>query len=76
MIVDDVYTSCYASFDHDWAHAFLAPLRWWPSLFGTGNEADGMPTFVYLVKQFGRWVLPEGLQDKPHWATGVTDLLS
>ena len=43
IVVDGVLASCYASFDHDWAHALTTPLRWLPGLFETRDrrEDDG-----------------------------------
>jgi hypothetical protein len=34
IVVDDTVASCYASFDHDLAHAFMAPVRFASSLYG------------------------------------------
>ena len=43
IVVDGVLASCYASFDHDWAHLLTTPVRWFPWLFEdeTNREADG-----------------------------------
>lgn len=40
IVVDGVLASCYASFDHDWAHTLTAPLRWAPALFEDENSRD------------------------------------
>ena len=43
IVVDGVLASCYASFDHDWAHLLTTPFRWLPWLFESeaDREADG-----------------------------------
>ena len=43
IVVDGVLASCYASFDHDWAHLLTTPIRWFPGLFedAADREADG-----------------------------------
>ena len=40
IVVDGVLASCYASFDHDWAHALTAPIRWFPALFEAAEDRD------------------------------------
>ncbi|XP_043247312.1 tiggy-winkle hedgehog protein-like [Amphibalanus amphitrite] len=61
IVVDGVLASCYASFDHDWAHAFTAPLRWMPELFESHatRDDDGPRPVVETLKSFGRWLFPE-----------------
>ena len=58
-MVDGVLASCYASFDHDLAHALMAPLRWLPEvterIFGVDRDSAG---YVNIAKQLGRYILP------------------
>ena len=73
IIVDGVLASCYASFNHQLAHFFLAPLRWWPSLLSSIRTSDSMPAYVYAVKEIGHFVLPSEYQNR---APGMMSLFS
>ncbi|KAF0298165.1 Tiggy-winkle hedgehog protein [Amphibalanus amphitrite] len=61
IVVDGVLASCYASFDHDWAHLLTTPVRWFPWLFEgeEEREADGPRAAVEQLKELGRWLFPE-----------------
>jgi len=61
IVVDGVLASCYASFDHDWAHALTAPIRWFPALFEAAEDrdADGPRAAVEMLKEFGRWLFSD-----------------
>ena len=59
IVVDQILASCYASFDHDLAHMMMTPMQWNPEIiefiFGVNNKYSG---YVYIAKEFGRWLLP------------------
>ena len=57
LLVDNVLTSCYASFPHGISHAVMAPLRWFPQLAELTPE-DGVHPYVDLLKKIGRALLP------------------
>ncbi|XP_037086957.1 desert hedgehog protein-like [Pollicipes pollicipes] len=61
IVVNGVLASCYASFDHDWAHALTTPLRWLPALFEdhSTRDAEGPRAAVESLKQFGQWLFPQ-----------------
>ena len=65
IVVDGVLASCYASFHHDLAHIAMTPIRWFPGIiewiFGENN---GTPTYVDIVGDLGRLLLPFGLQNE------------
>ena len=71
IIVDGIYASCYASFNHWLANFFMAPLRLWPSLFGSAHVDDEMPAYAYAIKEIGHFVLPSVYQDRTHWAEAL-----
>ena len=58
IVVDGVLASCYASFDHNFAHLAMIPMQWYPEftewIFGVNN---GSPEYVNIVKGFGRLLL-------------------
>ena len=62
IVVGGVLASCYASFDHDFAHFAMIPVQWYPEMtvwiFGENN---GAPDYVDIAKGFGRWVVPSAL---------------
>ena len=65
ILVDGVLASCYASFDHHLAHIAMTPIRWFPGvmewIFGWDN---GSPSYVNIIKDFGKWIIPHGIQHK------------
>ncbi len=65
IVVDEILASCYDSFDHDLAHIALTPIRWYPDLIEWifGHE-NGSPTYVNILRNLGRWILPPGLHNK------------
>ena len=62
IVVDRVLASCYASFNHDLAHIAMKPIQWYPDIvewvFGMHNKH---PSYVSIVKEFGKWVMPDKL---------------
>ena len=59
IMVNGVLASCYPSADHDLAHFAMIPIQWFPSttewIFG---EENGFQSYVTIIEEFGRWVLP------------------
>ena len=60
IIVDDILASCYASANHELAHFAMTPIIWFPEtlkwIFGEGN---GFSTYVKILEEFGKLMLPE-----------------
>ena len=60
IIVDSILASCYPSTNHDLVHFAMTPAIWFPEtikwIFGEGNR---FPTYVKIVEEFGKWMLPE-----------------
>ena len=60
IVVDGILASCYASFDHDFAHLAMTPMKWFPSLmeliFGENNGIQG---YLNMAKILGRYVMPD-----------------
>ena len=58
IVVDGVLASCYASFDHDLAHIWMTPLRWFPKMaswiFGEETELQMSNS---IAKQLGEWLI-------------------
>ena len=58
-MVDEVLASCYAAFDHDFAHLAMIPMQRFSEamewMFGNNN---GYSVFVSTVKELGILVLP------------------
>ena len=65
ILVDGVFASCYASFDHHLAHIAMTPIHWFPGvikwIFGW-DQSKGSPTYVNILKDFGKWLIPHGIQ--------------
>ena len=59
IVVDGILASCYASFDHDFAHIGMLPMQLFPTItewiFG---EDNGSPAYVNIIGDFGGWMLP------------------
>ena len=59
IVVDNILASCYASFDHNLAHAAMLPVRKFSVMtewiFGEENESS---VFVNILKGFSRKMLP------------------
>nr|APD15680.1 lophotrochozoan hedgehog-related [Acanthochitona crinita] len=64
LVVDGILASCYSSINHHVAHAFLTPVRWFPSLFHIPSDDHGMPTYVFFLKWLAHSILPSGYQGK------------
>ena len=66
LIVNKVAASCYATIDsHHIAHAVLAPMRWWYSLFGIStesNEVIGVPWFPKMLYEITTFLMPSIIQ--------------
>ncbi|KAK2148476.1 hypothetical protein LSH36_496g02069 [Paralvinella palmiformis] len=58
LLVDNVLTSCYASFPHGISHAAMAPFRWFPQ-FADLTPANGVHPYVDVMKKVGRFLLPD-----------------
>ena len=61
ILVDGVLTSCYGIVDNDIVQIVVKPIQWHPGVveFVFGDE-NGIPLFLSLAQDFGRWVLPQG----------------
>ena len=61
-MVNGILVSCYASSDHDMAHATMKPILWYPEImkliFGV---YDGSPIYVTAAKELGKWLLPNDI---------------
>ena len=61
IVVDGVLASCYAMVQHDIAHIWLTPLRWFPQMtnwiFGENNGFSG---YADVLRDLGSLVLPFG----------------
>jgi len=68
LLVDGVHASCYAGFNHDLAHFFVTPMRWFPWLFDASLYAEGTSPYITRIMEIGRWLIPEGFQTKPNYA--------
>jgi len=56
LFVDQLLSSCYASFPHDLAHAALYPARTWPRLLLEDEESleeNGTRGYVRIIKKLG-----------------------
>ena len=42
----------------------MSPLRWLPSILEPEAEAEGMRSYVRVLRTLGRWMLPEGIQNE------------
>ncbi|CAF4069593.1 unnamed protein product [Rotaria sp. Silwood1] len=66
IIVNNVAASCYATINsHYAAHAVLAPMRWWYSLFGIShksNEAIGIHWFPKMLYEITSFLIPSIIQ--------------
>ncbi|CAF4513790.1 unnamed protein product [Rotaria sp. Silwood1] len=66
IIVNNVAASCYATINsHYTAHAVLAPMRWWYSLFGIShisNEAIGIHWFPKMLYEITSILMPSLIQ--------------
>ena len=60
-MVDEVLTSCYASFDHDLANFVMVPMQWFPEIteriFG---DDTGYQIYSSIEGNFGKWIAPYG----------------
>ena len=61
ILVAGVLTSCYGIVDHDIVQIVVKPIQWYPGVveFVFGDE-NGIPLFLSLAQDFGRWVMPQG----------------
>merc|ERR1712165_159091 len=60
LFVDQLLSSCYASFPHDLAHAALYPARTWPRLFLEDDHSlqeDGTRGYVRIIKKLGDFLI-------------------
>lgn len=64
LVVDGILASCYSSIDHYIAHAFVSPIRWFPSMFRFDGEDYGMPGYVSFLKWLAHKVLPSAYQGR------------
>ena len=63
ILVDGILASCYASIHHDLAHIGMTPIQWFPwaveFIFGEiYDKSIGLPPYVNINEEVGRWVLP------------------
>jgi hypothetical protein len=62
LIVNNIAASCYATISsHHIAHAALAPMRWWYSLFGTVKESSeiiGIHWFPKILYEMTTFLMP------------------
>jgi hypothetical protein len=66
LIVNNIAASCYATINsHRVAHAVLAPMRWWYSLFGISKESHemlGVHWFPKMLYEMTTFLLPSIIQ--------------
>jgi len=65
LIVNNISTSCYASYPHDLAHMALLPARWWPHIFLDDEESqmkEGTRNYITNIKWLGRILSPSGFR--------------
>ena len=61
IVVDGVLTSCYADFDHDFAHLTMTPMQWFPEIIdGIFGDGTGFPAYVRIARELGIMMLPYG----------------
>lgn len=59
LIVNNISASCYATINsHHIAHAVLAPMRWWYSLFGVFNDVVGVHWFPKMLYEMTASLIP------------------
>ena len=86
IMVNEVLASCYAhSPDHDLAHFWMTPLRWFPDImqwiFGEDIE---FPVYVKIIYDLGNCMMPQSstfwekhflvicVSKGPHWSETYT----
>jgi hedgehog protein len=65
IMVNNVSTSCYASYTHHLAHFALLPARWWPQIFLDDEESqtrEGTRSYITNIKWLGRLLSPSGFR--------------
>jgi hypothetical protein len=66
LIVNNVAASCYATINsHHTAHAVLAPMRWWYTVFGQSNESNemiGVHWFPKMLFEMTTFLMPSIIQ--------------
>ncbi len=62
LIVNNIGASCYATINsHYTAHAVLAPMRWWYSIFGISKESNevlGVHWFAKMLYEMTTFLIP------------------
>ena len=63
LIVNNIASSCYATINsHHVAHAAVAPMRWWYSLFGMSwkgsEEGEGIHWFAKILYEIAVFIVP------------------
>ena len=60
IVVNGIFASCYASFDHDLADWAMSPLKWFPEMLEwIFDEVNGM-VFIDIAKNIRKSLLPYG----------------
>jgi len=65
IMVNNVSTSCYASYPHQLAHFALLPARWWPKIFLDDDESqtkEGIRNYITNIKWLGRLLSTSGFR--------------
>jgi len=63
--VNNISTSCYASYPHELAHWAMLPARWWPHIFLEDEESqlkEGARSYVTNIKWLGRLMSSSGFR--------------
>ena len=66
ILVDGVLVS-YVSFDHHLAHMAMTPIHWFSGVMewiSDWDRSNGSPAYVNIIKDFGKWIIPHGIQHK------------
>ena len=59
-MVDGVFTSCYADFDHDLAHFMMTPMQRFSQMLEWIFGIDvGFPVYVNIAREMGLLMLPD-----------------
>ena len=59
-MVNGVFTSCYADFDHDLAHFVMTPMQRFSEMLEWIFGSDvGFPVYVNIAREIGILMLPD-----------------
>ena len=61
-MVNGVFTSCYADFDHDLVHFVMTPMQRFSEMLEWIFGSDvGFPVYVNIAREMGILMLPNGI---------------